>query len=146
GMSMCPQTRTTSRDDKDEYLELVQQFSLRPIRSDRELDDFQAMLDNLLDRESLSAQQQDYFNTLESRISDYEREHHKIRPVSDAELLRHLIDAKGVSQVDVTRSTGIVESTISAVLAGTRRLTREHIEKLARYFSVSVETFSFQSK
>jgi HTH-type transcriptional regulator/antitoxin HigA len=39
-------------------------------------------------------------------------------PVADADLLRHLIEAKGVSQADVARETGIAESTISEVLGG----------------------------
>ena len=62
-------------------------------------------------------------------------------PVSDAEMLRHLIEAKSVTQVQVARATGIAESTISAELAGNRRLNREHIEKLARYFHVGARAF-----
>ncbi len=61
--------------------------------------------------------------------------------VSDAGMLRHLIEAKGVTQAEVARATGIAESTISAVLAGNRRLNREHIEKLARYFHVGGQAF-----
>ena len=62
-------------------------------------------------------------------------------PVSDAQMLRHLIEAKGVAQVQVARATGIAESTISAVLAGNRRLNRNHIEKLASYFHVGASAF-----
>jgi transcriptional regulator with XRE-family HTH domain len=61
--------------------------------------------------------------------------------IADAEMLRHLIEAKNVTQVQVARATGIAESTISAVLAGNRRLNREHIEKLARYFHVGARAF-----
>jgi transcriptional regulator with XRE-family HTH domain len=56
-------------------------------------------------------------------------------------MLRHLIEAKGATQAEAARATGIAESTISAVLAGNRRLNREHIEKLARYFHVGGQAF-----
>ena len=58
-------------------------------------------------------------------------------------MLQHLLGAKGVTQVAVARETGIIESTISAVLAGKRHLTREHIDKLSRYFEVSLSVFVF---
>ena len=57
------------------------------------------------------------------------------------EMLRHLIEAKNVTHVQVARATRMAESTISAVLARARRLNREHIEKLARYFHVGGQAF-----
>jgi HTH-type transcriptional regulator/antitoxin HigA len=125
------------------YFELIQKFPLKPIRSDDELQVACGVLDGLLDREDLSPDEEAYMEVLEKLVTDYEREHHSIPPVPDQELLRHLIDAKGVTQVEVARATGIVETTISAVLAGRRMLTREHIGKLCRYFSVSPDVFSF---
>ena len=64
-------------------------------------------------------------------------------PVSDAEMLRHLIEAKGVSQTEISAATGIADSTISEVLKGKRSLNRSHIGKLARYFNVSPDVFAF---
>ena len=64
-------------------------------------------------------------------------------PVSDAEMLRHLIEAKGVSQTEVADATGIAVSTISEVLQGKRTLNRGHIGKLAKYFSVPPDVFAF---
>jgi len=68
---------------------------------------------------------------------------HPIAPVSDGEMLRHLIEAKGVSQTEVSRATGIANSSISEILKGKRSLNRSHIGKLARYFNVSPEVFAF---
>jgi HTH-type transcriptional regulator / antitoxin HigA len=64
--------------------------------------------------------------------------------VSDAEMLQHLLEAKDVSQARVAKEAGIAESTISAVLAGNRRLTRTHIGKLASYFGVAPDVFAFR--
>jgi len=128
---------------KDHYFELVLQFPLRPIRSDEELDEAVRMVDSLLDRRDLVPGEKDYLEVLGDLIERYESEAHPMAPVSDAEMLRHLIEAKGVSQTEVAEATGIADSTISEVLKGKRALNRSHIGKLARYFSVSPDVFAF---
>jgi HTH-type transcriptional regulator/antitoxin HigA len=57
------------------------------------------------------------------------------------ELLRFLIEQKGATQAAVATGSGIVESTISEVLAGKRELNRAQIVKLARYFHVEPGAF-----
>jgi HTH-type transcriptional regulator/antitoxin HigA len=125
----------------DLYLELVRQFPLRPIRSEDELDRAIAIIDSLIDRDDLSPDEQDYLDVLGDITEKYETEHHPLPPVSDAEMLRHLIDARGTTQARVAAETGIAESTISAVLAGKRGLNRKHIEALARHFKVNPAVF-----
>jgi HTH-type transcriptional regulator / antitoxin HigA len=126
---------------RDRYLDLIRAFPLRPIRSDRELGAALAVIDRLLDQRRLLREERDYLDVLSALVEQYETQRHPMPRVSDAEMLRHLIEAKGVAQVQVARATGIAESTISAVLAGHRRLGRNHIEKLARYFHVGPEAF-----
>jgi HTH-type transcriptional regulator/antitoxin HigA len=53
-------------------------------------------------------------------------------------MLRHLMEAKGVTQTQVSREAGIAKSTVSEVLAGRRPLSRRMIRALAGYFSVDV--------
>ena len=127
----------------DRYLELVEAFPLRPIRSDEELDQAVEIIDSLLSQKTLVADEEDYLDVLSDLVRRYESEAHPMAPVSDAELLRHLTEAKGVSQTDVSQATGIAVSTICEVLAGKRALNRNHIGKLARYFQVSPEIFAF---
>jgi HTH-type transcriptional regulator/antitoxin HigA len=128
---------------KDLYFELVLRFPLRPIRSDKELNAAVKMVDSLLDRKDLAPGEEDYLEVLGDLIEQYESEAHPIAPVSDVEMLHHLIEAKGVSQAAVSKATGIADSTISEVLKGKRSLNRGHIGKLARYFSVSPDVFAF---
>lgn len=130
-----------SKSLRDLYLEWIRIFPLRPIRSDKELGEALAVVDELLDQKDLAPEERDYLDVLSSLVERYEKEQHPMPPVSDAQILRHLIEAKNVAQVQVARATGIAESTISAVLSGNRRLNREHIEKLARYFNVGVRAF-----
>ena len=128
---------------KDRYLELILRFPLRPLRCDEDLDAAVAMIDTLLSRSSLKREEQDYLEVLGDLVEAYETEAHPLGPVSDADLLSHLIEARGVSQSEVAGATGIAVSTISEVLRGKRTLNRAHIGKLARYFHVSPDTFVF---
>lgn len=127
----------------DRYLDLVRRFPLRPLRSDEDLDQAVQMVDLLLSRRDLAPEEEDYLDVLGDLVERYETEAHPIAPVADAELIRHLIEAKGVSQTDVADATGVANSTISEVIGGKRALNRNHIGKLARYFNVSPNVFRF---
>lgn len=131
-------------DDEDVYYRLVQEFPLRPIRSEKELSRATEMVDRLSIRRDLEQAEQDYLDVLDGLISQYEDEHHKPGPLSDADFLRELLALHDVTQREVAQRTGIVYTTISSVLAGRRNLTRDQIGVLARYFRIPVASFSFE--
>lgn len=126
---------------EDRYLDLIRRFPLRPLQSDADLDAAIAMVDELIDRESLSAPEQDYLDVLGDLVEAYETKTIPMTPVGDAEMLRFLIDHRPTTQVQVARETKIAESTISDVLAGRRKLTRGQITKLAKFFHVEPGVF-----
>lgn len=128
---------------RDAYLELIQRFPLRPLRSEEELDRAIELVDELTDREDLDEWEKDYLDVLSDLIERAEAELYPIEPVSDAEMLAHLLEAKGVTQARLGRETKIAESTISEVLAGKRTLNRAQISRLARYFRVGPAVFRF---
>ncbi len=125
------------------YIELIQQFPLRPIRNDSELDQAIRMVDALLDKAHLELEEEDYLEVLSGLVHQYETDAHPESPLSDAEMLQHLLEAKGVSQTAVSQETGIAISTISEVLSGKRTLNRRLIGSLAKYFAVSPSVFAF---
>jgi len=127
----------------ERYVALIRQFPLRPIRSEEELEEAIRVVDSLVGRPALTSEEQDYLEVLSDLVERYEAEAHPIAPLSDADMLQHLIEAKGVPQTEVAKATGIADSTISEVLSGKRSLNRTHIGKLARYFAVSPEVFAF---
>jgi transcriptional regulator with XRE-family HTH domain len=49
--------------------------------------------------------------------------------------LRHPVEAKGVSQTEVAKPTGIVDPALSEVLKGNRSPNPRHIGVLSRYFN-----------
>jgi HTH-type transcriptional regulator/antitoxin HigA len=126
---------------EDRYLDLVRQFPLRPLRTDSDLDAAVAIIDHLLDQAKLTSPEQDYLDVLSDLVEAYEAVAVPMRPVGDANLLRFLIEQKGVTQAKVATAAVIAESTISEVLAGRRKLNRNQIKKLASYFSVDPGVF-----
>jgi HTH-type transcriptional regulator/antitoxin HigA len=104
------------------------------------------MMDSLLDQDHLSADEQDYLDVLSDLVERYESAHHFLPPVSDAQMLEYLLEAKGVTQAEAARGTSIAESTISAVRAGKRKLSRALIGRLAHYFHVGPGVFRFEDE
>ncbi len=128
---------------RDRYLELVQAFPLRPIRTEEDLDQATVVIHALIDKEKLSGAEQDYLDVLSDLVEAYESVHYKPEPVSDADMLRYFLELKEVSQVEAAKGAGIAASTISEVLAGKRILNRKQIGKLAQYFHVEPGVFGF---
>src|SRR5688500_8447407 len=106
--------------DRDSYLELILVFPLSSIRSDEHLDEAHKVMDRLLAKGELDDGEEIYLDALSDLVGVYEDEHHAIEPASDADMLRHLLEAKGVTQAQLSREAGIARSTISEVLAGTK--------------------------
>lgn len=77
-------------------------------------------------------------DALSDLVAVYEDEHHAIEPAADADMLRHLLDAKGVTQTHLSHETGIAKPTISEVLSAKKPFSRQMIRKLADYFQVDV--------
>ena len=125
----------------DRYFDLVRGFPLRPIRTDAELDRAVVLIDSLIDRERLEPDEQDYLDVLADQVERYESERHPLPAVSEADMLRHLVEARGVTQLKLATETSIAESTISNILSGKRGMSRKHIETLAAYFKVSPAVF-----
>ena len=123
------------------YLALIRRFPLRPIRSDAELDAASEVVDDLTNRDDLSPAESDYLDVLGDLVEKYEDEHVEMPHVSDAAMLRSLMDEMNVKQVDVVRGTGISKTVLSLVLNGKRDLTREHIGILSKYFGVNPSSF-----
>src|SRR6516165_12790782 len=127
---------------RDSYLELVIAFPLVSIKSDEQLYEAQNVMDQLLARGELDVGEEMYLDALSDLVAAYEDEHYAIEPASDADMLRHLMEAKDVTQAQLSRDTAIPKSTISEVLAGKKPFSRQMIHKLAVYFRVDVSVLA----
>lgn len=128
--------------DRDSYLELVLAFPLASIKSDDHLDAAQEVMDRLLAKGKLDHGEEMYLDALSDLVAAFEDEQHAIELASDADMLRHLLEAKDITQIQLSRDTGIAKSTISEILAGKKQFSRQIIRKLADYFKVDVSVLA----
>ncbi len=128
------------------YIELLKTFPPRPIASEEELLATQNVIDSLIDRAELTADEQDYLNVLGTLVYEYEQLHHEPIPdIHGVELIKALLDEFGLRQKDLVPIFK-TESIVSAVLNDQRQLTANHIRKLAEFFHISPAAFFEFSK
>lgn len=128
----------------DRYIELISRVPLVPIESEAALDGAIAFMDELLDRDR-TLEEEMYLDVLSDLVEKYETEAYPAEPVSDSEMLASILDSSGLTQSALARRVGIAESTISAVLNGSRRLTRGQIGKIAERYNIPADVFDFSS-
>jgi HTH-type transcriptional regulator/antitoxin HigA len=127
---------------RDRYLELVLAFPLASIKCEEHFEAAQQVMDRLLALGELGSGEEMYLDALSDLVAAYEDQHYAIAPASDADMLRHLLEAKGIAPAQLSRDTGIAKSTISEVLAGKKPFSRQIIRKLAEYFRVDVSVLA----
>lgn len=130
------------RECRDSYLELVQTFPLASIQSEEHLVEAQKVMDRLLAQGERDEAAEMYLDALSDLVAAYEDKHHAIERASDADMLRHLLEAKGITQAQLSKEAAIPKSTISEVLAGKKPFSRQLIRKLADYFNVDVSVLA----
>lgn len=127
---------------RDSYLELVQKFPLASIKSEEHLREAQKVMDRLLAQGKLDKGEEMYLDALSDLVAAYEDVHHAIEPASDGDMLRHLMEAQGVTQAQLSKEANLPKSSISEVLSGKKPFSRQMIRKLADYFNVDVSVLA----
>ena len=114
---------------------------LRPIHSDKEYDRMVALMNFLLDA---AGDDEDHplsglLDLAGDLVSKYEQEHHAIEPAEPKDVLRSLMDARGLKQEDLAAI--VHQSNLSAILAGKRKISASLAGKLGRFFGISSAVF-----
>jgi HTH-type transcriptional regulator/antitoxin HigA len=133
-------TKTARSTSTDTYPKLIKQFRLVPIKDDDHLKAAHEMIDRLM-QDDLEPSGQDYLSVLADLVEAYEDRHFPIPDASEVDVLRELMRSNGLTQTDLAKKVGIVQSTISAVLNGSRKLTKNQVIKLAKFFNVTPAAF-----
>ena len=126
----------------DEYLSLVCAFPLTSIRDDAHLKEALAAIDVMLDLPDRSEAQETYLSALTDLVETYETAHVVFPPRTGLDALRFLMESNELRQEDLVPIFG-TKSIVSEVLTERRerKLTLEHVKKLAAYFHVSPAVF-----
>jgi len=132
--------KTTPQTLPDTYFKLVKRFPLTHLRDENHAEAAQEVIDQLLQR-NLDHGEQEYLDALTDLLEVYEDEHVPIPDAPEADVLRELMRANGLSQPRLAKKASIAQSTLSAVLNGHRSLTKEQVVTLAKFFGVSPAAF-----
>jgi HTH-type transcriptional regulator/antitoxin HigA len=129
---------------QDRYFDLVREFPLVSIKSERHYDEAVAFLRKLAIRgeNALDSGESDYLEALTQFVEDYEIRHYRaeIGQMKPLEALKFLMKQNDMKPIDLGRLLGN-RSLASQILHGKRGLSRAHIRLLAERFKVEPGLF-----
>lgn len=138
--------RTITVAAKDRYLELVKQFPLRRLKNESERADAVRFLTqtSLKHQGTKDGGLLDYLDTLAHLIDEYERGA-RLRVdtahTTPANVIRHLLQANGLSISGLAKQAGIGQSNLSEMLSGQRDFSKDAIAKLSARFGINPAIF-----
>lgn len=114
---------------------------LRPIRTKGEYDRTVSLMNYLLD---VVGDRKDHalsglLDLVGELVADYDTRHYAIEASEPREVLRYLIELRGLKQGDLAEI--VPQSNLSAILAGKRKISATLAGKLARFFNISPAVF-----
>jgi HTH-type transcriptional regulator/antitoxin HigA len=114
---------------------------LRPIRTEEEYDRTVSLMNYLLDivgdRENhpLSG----LLDLVSELVAEYDSSHYAIEASEPNEVLRYLIELRGLKQGDLAEI--VPQSNLSAILAGKRKISATLAGRLGKFFNISPAVF-----
>ncbi len=127
--------------NRNKYGALLMETAPEVIGSDQELERAEQIVIGLLSKgERLSPEEEKLLELVSDLIEKYEDEHYPVPSSEPADVLRFLMDDRGLKQSDllpIFGSSGIA----SEVVNGKRSISKAQAKKLAEFFNVSVELF-----
>ena len=127
--------------DIQEYAHLLGDALPHVIHTEAENERCTAVLESMLRKRDRTAEEARLAELLTYLIEEFEdREYELPRKAGPIDVLRHLMEANGLRQVDLLDIFGTA-SVISEVLKGKRELSKAHIAKLSERFHVSPALF-----
>lgn len=134
-----------SRDSKA-YMELVNKFPLRPLKTEKQYDEAGKLCVALAEKfDHLTQGEKDYLEVLTELIVKYEEAEDEEIHLEPREMLAFLMEQNELQQKDLVPIFGS-SSRISEFLSGKRDLTLPQIMKLAKRFSLSPTIFMPQTE
>ena len=124
----------------DKYLELLKQYPPRPIDNEEDLEMMQEVINRLLDKPQLTAEEREYLNVLGALIYEHEENQEPIPDIYGLELLKFILEERNLQKQDLL-SIFESKSTLDNILGGQQDLTPIYIQKLANFLNISPDLF-----
>lgn len=128
------------RVDEKSYAQLLGRTMPHVIRTGDELERLTSELMRLDELEAASREEKEVAELLTVLIEEYEERRYPIRKASPQQTLRHLMEARDLTQKDLWKTFGSKGIT-SEVFHGKREISKAQAKKLAQFFHVGVELF-----
>jgi HTH-type transcriptional regulator / antitoxin HigA len=137
-------THTISREN---YIDLLNQDRIIPkiIETHEEYEQFLAVAERLIfKKQTRTSEETVLFRLLVKLIKDYEEETYNLKEwskTSPHELLQHLMEARGMKQVDLVGVLSPSKGLVSSIVNGKREISKAQAKKLGEIFNISASVF-----
>jgi HTH-type transcriptional regulator / antitoxin HigA len=133
--------------NRDSYIDLLDRHEIYPkiIETHQEYEQFLAVTENLLSKRSSRTETENtLFFLLVKLIRDYEEKTYALQDWMQTpahEFLQHLMEGRGLKQVELGEALGLSKGHISAIVNGKREISKAQAKKLGEFFNVSASAF-----
>jgi HTH-type transcriptional regulator / antitoxin HigA len=137
-------TTTISRGS---YIDLLNQDQIIPkiIETHEEYEQFLAVAERLISKKKIRTPEETVlFRLLVKLIRDYEEETYSLKEWSQTaphEFLQHLMEARGMKQVDLVGILSPSKGLVSSIVNGKRQISKTQAKKLGDIFNISPSVF-----
>ncbi len=123
------------------YGRLLRKALPRPVRTEKDNERYLQVVEHLMDLgERIAPEQRELLDLLVVLIERFEAERYALSAALPAEVLRELMEARGMKLADLAALIGS-KGVASEILSGKRGLSKTNIKRLAEYFRVSPGLF-----
>jgi len=124
------------------YETLLQEFVPRPISTQRSYQRTLKQIDGLIRKAKRSRAEDDLLELLAMLVEQYEIRQGQSNPeLSPRDRLAGLLEARQLTQTELSRVTQVPRTTINEILAGRRSISKANALRLANYFGVPTGDF-----
>jgi HTH-type transcriptional regulator / antitoxin HigA len=137
----------TSTISRESYIDLLNQDRFVPkiIETNEEYEHFLAIVERLMSRKiTRTPEESILFKLLVKLIVDYEEETYSLKEWSQTaphEFLQHLMEARGMKQVDLVGVLSPSKGLVSSIVNGKRQISKTQAKKLGEIFNISPSVF-----
>jgi HTH-type transcriptional regulator / antitoxin HigA len=133
--------------NRADYLDLLDRDKIIPkiIETKEEYEQFLAVVERLVfKKQADTIEESTLFKLLVKLIKDYEEETFSLKEwskTSPHELLQHLMEARGMKQVDLVGVLSPSKGLVSSIVNGKREISKAQAKKLGELFNISASVF-----
>jgi HTH-type transcriptional regulator / antitoxin HigA len=137
----------TTTINRGSYIDLLNQDRIIPkiIETHEEYEQFLAVAERLISKKKIRTPEETVlFRLLVKLIRDYEEETYSLKEWSQTaphEFLQHLMEARGMKQVDLVGVISPSKGLVSSIVNGKRQISKTQAKKLGDIFNISPSVF-----